>query len=60
MECLRTLRGSEENGLKEDGERGVGDFRVYKGIMLSCCDRSVSSISWLLVVLDADIDPSTK
>lgn len=45
MECLRTPRGAGAEGLKEDVEEGVGDFKVYKGMMLSCCDPPVSSIS---------------
>lgn len=60
MECLRTLRGAGAKGLREDGEAGVGEFRVYKGMMLSFCGPPVLSISWLLVVLGEDIGTSTK
>lgn len=59
MECLRTPRGVGAKGLYEDGERGVGELSVYKGMTLSCCDAD-SSISWLLVILTADRDLSIK
>ena len=59
MECLRTPRGAGAKGV--NGERGGGgDFRVYKGMRLSCCDAPVSSIMWLFVGLSDNLDPSVR
>lgn len=56
MECLRTPLVTGAIWLEEDGERGGGEeFRLYKGMTLSCCDSAVPSIPWLLVWLSEDI-----
>lgn len=55
MECLRTPLGGWVEGVKEDGE-----FRMYKGMTESCWDSPVASITWLLVRLSEDMDPSVR
>lgn len=61
IECLRTPRGAGPQGVKEDGEQGGrGEFKLNKGMTLSCCDSPVSSITWLLGTLSEDMDPSVR
>ncbi len=59
-ECLRTPLGVEAKGVKEDGERGEGEFRMYEGMTLSCCDCPASSITWLLAWLSEDMELSVR